>query len=174
VQYCAFEEDDIKDICYKDFYDLLPSFSKFICFYRTIDLQSSSFKFLLKNKRFQVEATSHQKTWAAIRTLDLDFLKKYIEQVQPDLNEVLVAAAWIGFTDAVKLLLSDARVDPSARNNHALIYASENGHSEIVKLLLSDDRVYPSAQNNRALFFASRKGHLEIVKLLKSHPRFRK
>ena len=140
VQYCAFEEDDIYYLCYKNFYDLLPSFSKFICFYRTIDLQSSSFKFLLKNKSFQVEATSHQKTWADIRTLDLDFLKKYIEQVQPDLNEVLVAAAWIGFTDAVKLLLSDARVDPSAEDNQALLCASQNGHLDIVKLLESHPR----------------------------------
>jgi ankyrin repeat protein len=155
VQYFACDSSDISDICYADFYDLQPS----------------SFKFLLKTKSFQIEATSDQKTWAAIRTLDLDFVKKYIEQVKSDLNEALFAAAYCGFTDAVKLLLSDAQVDPSAHNNYALRVAAKEGHLEIVKLLLSDDRVDPSAQSNKALIVASQKGHLEIVKLLLSDDR---
>jgi hypothetical protein len=70
VQYSAFDMKDICDILYKDFYDLQPS----------------SFKFLLKNKSFQIRATSYEKTTAAIRTLDLDFVKKYIDQVKPDLS----------------------------------------------------------------------------------------
>jgi ankyrin repeat protein len=52
----------------------------------------------------------------------------------------LKAAAYCGFTDAVKLLLSDDRVDPSSQDNLALISASKNGHSEIVKLLQSHPR----------------------------------
>jgi hypothetical protein len=99
VQYFAFDEYDIVNICYDE----------------KIDLHPSSFKFLLKNKGFQIKAYSYQKTWAAVRTLDLDFVRKYLEQVQPDLNEVLVEAAYVGFTDAVKLLLSDSRVVPSVR-----------------------------------------------------------
>jgi hypothetical protein len=150
VQYFAFDRGHINDICYFNGYDLQPS----------------SYKFLLKNKCFQIEADSYHKTWAAVRTLDLDFVKKYLEQVKPDLNYALVAAAYCGFTDAVKLLLSDYGVDPSAQDNSALICASLNGHSEIVKLLLSDARVDPSARDNRALRFASQDGHLEIVKLL--------
>jgi ankyrin repeat protein len=113
------------------------------------------------------------KTTAVIRTLDLDFLKKYLEQVKPDLNEALFAAACWGFTDAVKLLLSDDRVDPSAWHNQALYNAAERGHLEIVELLLADARVHPSAQNNQALRFAFENGHSEIVKLIDSHPRFR-
>ena len=136
-------------------------------------LKPSSLKFLFKNKRFQVEATSDAKTFAAFRTLDLDFLKKYLEQAKQDLNYALRQAASCGFTDAVKLLVSDDRVDPSARHNWALVLASRNGHLEIVKLLLSDARVDPSARDNGALRFASRNGHLEIVKLLEYHPRFR-
>jgi ankyrin repeat protein len=150
VQYFAFDRSDLKDILYEDFYDIQPS----------------SFKFLLKNKSFQIEATSEDKTTAAIRTLDLDFVRKYLEQVKPNLNEALVVAAYVGFTDAVKLLLSDFGVDPSARNNAALINASEEGHLEIVKLLLSDARVDPSAHDNAALRWASKNGHLEIVKIL--------
>ena len=34
---------------------------------------------------FQIEADSIDKTNAAIRTLDLDFVKKYLDQVKPDL-----------------------------------------------------------------------------------------
>ena len=90
VQYFAFDEYDIVNICYDE----------------KIDLHPSSFKFLLKNKGFQIKAYSYQKTWAAVRTLDLDFVRKYLEQVQPDLNEVLVEAAYVDFTDAVKLLVS--------------------------------------------------------------------
>jgi hypothetical protein len=124
VQYFAFDRSDIGDIIYKDFYDLKPS----------------SFKFLLKNKRFQIKADSYEKTNTAIRTLDLDFLKKYLEQVEPNLDGALITAALIGFTDAVKLLLSDYGVDPSADDNWALRCASENGHLETVKLLESHPR----------------------------------
>jgi hypothetical protein len=119
VQYFACDgRGDINDILYKDLYDLQPS----------------SFKFLLKNKSFQVEASSQDKTLAALRTLDLDFVKKYLEQVKPDLNYALRAASSCGFTDAVKLLLLDYGVDPSVRDNEALIYASQNGHKEIFKI----------------------------------------
>jgi len=54
VQYFAFDRKDIEDIFYENLYDLQPS----------------SYKFLLKNKRFQIEATSNYKTCAAVRTLD--------------------------------------------------------------------------------------------------------
>jgi ankyrin repeat protein len=130
------------------------------------DLQPSSFKFLLKNKRFQIEADSYGKTKAAVRTLDLDFVMKYLEKVQPDLNFVLRTAIECGFTDAVKLLLPCAGVDPSAQSNNALILAARKGHLEIVKLLLLDARVDPSPQSNYALRCASENGHLDIVKLL--------
>ncbi len=101
------------------------------------DLQPSSLKFLFKNKWFQIEADLYQKTWAAVGTKDLDFVKNYLEQVKPDLDYAFVAAADWGFTDAVKLLLSDYGVDPSACKNRALRWASKNGDLEIVKLLES-------------------------------------
>ena len=93
VQYFACEEDDIEDIYENNFYDIKPS----------------SYKFLLKNTSFQVVADSYDKTLAAVRTKDLGFLKKYLEQVQPDLNLVLIEAAICGFTDAVRLLLITSR-----------------------------------------------------------------
>jgi ankyrin repeat protein len=157
VQYFAFDRKELRIGFYYFFKDLQPS----------------SFKFLLKNKWFQIRATSYDKTKAAIRTLDVDFLKKYLEQVQPNLNYAFREAASSGFTDAVKLLLLDARVDPSAGtvNNAALICASRIGHSDIVKLLLTDARVNPSAGDNLALICASKEGHSDIVKTLLSDAR---
>jgi ankyrin repeat protein len=153
VQYFYYE--------WNDFYKIL----------HYMDLKPNSFKFLFKNKRFQTEANSDQKTSAALRTFDLEFVKNYLDEFKPDINEALSSAAWIGFTDAVKCLLADSRVDPSVEDNVALIYAASNGHTEIVKLLLSDSRVDPSADDNYALRYAARNGHVEIVNLLLSDSR---
>jgi hypothetical protein len=133
--------------------------------------QPNSFKFLLKNKGFQIKARSYQKIEVALRTYDLDFVKKYIQEFKLDLNEVLSDAAWIGFTDAVKFLMSDSRVDLSAGYNESLSNAADRGHLEIVKLLLSDSRVDTSSNDNQALRNAAHNGHLEIVKLLLSDSR---
>ena len=76
-----------------------------------------------------------------------------------------------GYTEDVKRLLNDPRVDPGAKNNNAIRYASEKGHTEIVKLLLNDPRVDPSANNNWAIQLASEHGHTEVVKLLLNDPR---
>jgi hypothetical protein len=136
-----------------------------------MDLKPNSYKFLLKNKRFQTKAESYGKTLVALRTLDLKFIMNFIEEFKLDLNRAFVLAADIGFIDVVKLLLSDSGVDPSAWNNDALIYAAEQGHVETVKLLLSDSRVEPSARDNEALKDATRNGHTEVVKLLLSDSR---
>jgi hypothetical protein len=77
----------------------------------------------------------------------------------------------IGHVEAVRLLLNDPRVDPSADSNYAIRWASENGHVQVVKLLLNDPRVDPSAYNNHAIRSASWKGHVEVVKILQNDPR---
>jgi len=51
---------------------------------------------------------------------------------------LIINACMYGWTDLVKLLLQDPRVNPSARNNLALDVAKRNGRSDIVELLLSD------------------------------------
>jgi ankyrin repeat protein len=157
VQYFAFDGDDLYEIFIEELYDLQPS----------------SYKFLLKNKRFQIEDDSEFKfkCQAAMRTKDLDFLKIYFEQFKSHINFAFLDAASLGHTDTVKLLLSDFGVDPSAQDNGALHWASKNGHLEIVKLLLSDFGVDPSAEDNGAICLASQEGHLEIVKLLLSDDR---
>jgi DNA-binding protein YbaB len=153
AQYCYLDENDI--------YHMIHDF----------DLKPNSFKFMLKNKRFQTEADSDDKTEAALITFDLEFVKNFIEEFKPDLNVALSVAADIGFPDAVKFLLSDSRVDPSAWDNIALRNAAEAGRVESLKLLLSDSRVDPSAEDNEALKDAAMNGHTEIVKLLLSDSR---
>jgi hypothetical protein len=155
VQYCDIDNN---------WYDIYQTFHK-------CDVKPNSYKFLLKNKRFQTEADSNEKTEAALRTFDLEFLKNYIEEFKLNLNQVLSVAAGIGYTDAVKLLLSDSRVDPSAEDNEALRDAARNGHVEIVKLLLSDSRVDPSSWDNEALILAAGNVNVEVVKLLLSDSR---
>jgi hypothetical protein len=45
------------------------------------------------------------------------------------------------------MLLTDSRVDPSARDNYAIRSASRNGHTDVAKVLLADARVDPSAMD---------------------------
>jgi ankyrin repeat protein len=153
LQYCDYHKTDIYHVLYH------------------INLKPDSFKFLPKNKRFQIEANSDEKTRVALLTFDLEFVKNYIEEVKLDVNCALSRAAWIGFTDAVKLLLSDSRVDLSEWRNGALSNAARNGHTEVVKLLLSDSRVDPSSWVNGALRLSAWSGHTEVVKILLSDSR---
>jgi ankyrin repeat protein len=155
VQYCYIYENDIAAFLYLDDFKLKPK----------------AYKFMLKNKRFQILADSYSKTRVAVSTLDLEFVKNYIEEVEPDLNEALSIAAEMGFIDAVKLLLSDSRVPFSAEDNYALEVATGNGHTEVVKLLLSDSRIDPSAEDNEAFINAIRGPYLEIIQTLLSDSR---
>ena len=70
----------------------------------------------------------------------------------------------------VQSVLTDPRVDPSAKNNIAIIWASTNGHLAIVQFLLADARVDPCVRNNEALNFAIKYGRLKIVKVLRNSP----
>jgi len=81
-------------------------------------------------------------------------------------NFAIQYASEHGHLEVVKLLLSDKRVDPAAKDNFAIRLASGKGHLEVVKLLSSDKRVDPAAKDNFAIGYASENGHLEVVKLL--------
>lgn len=76
-----------------------------------------------------------------------------------------------GYTEIVKVLLDDSRVDPSCFDNEPIRIASTNGHEEIVKLLLRDPRVDPSTWNNFPIQYASLHHHIDIVQLLLDDPR---
>jgi ankyrin repeat protein len=151
VQYCYIEKNDIHNTI------------------NEIGLKHSCFKFLLKNKRFQIKASSNVKTLVALFSLDLEFSKNCIEEFKPDLNYALLNAVQIGFTDAVKLLLSYSRVDPSAKDNEAIRIAAIHGEVEIVYLLLSDSRLHISEEEFDDLIYqAKRYGQPKVVECLKS------
>jgi ankyrin repeat protein len=155
AQYCSIDENEINATLY-----VLYNFK----------LKPNSFKYLLKNKGFQTGSTD-LKTLAALKTFDLDFVRRYIEEVKPDLQRALLDAVQIGFSDGVKLFLSDPRVDPGARDNEPLFYAAAYGHVQVIKILLSDCRVDSSTLSNQILINAAQEGHAEAVKTLLSHPR---
>src|SRR5690606_3580122 len=81
-------------------------------------------------------------------------------------TKTLSYASWEGYSEIVRELLKDKRVDPTAVYNYAIRFASSNGNLEVVQELLKDKRVDPSAQNNHAIQGASYYGHLEVVREL--------
>ena len=90
---------------------------------------------------------------------------------QANYSEAVRWASRRGYTEIVKLLLTDSRVDPagvdpSDRDNLAIIVASYWGQAEVVKLLLADSRVDPAARGNEAISQAYRRGYTKVVKLL--------
>jgi hypothetical protein len=132
------------------------------------DLKENSYKFLLKNKRFQIKADSYEKTWFAFHTFDLELIKNFIEEVKPVLSDALSTAALIGFAGTVELLLLDPRKDEYTNYNDALINAAEQGHLDIVELLLYDNHhVWSDKAIKNAIRSAKKKGQSDIVKELK-------
>nr|QBK88150.1 MAG: ankyrin repeat protein [Marseillevirus LCMAC202] len=68
--------------------------------------------------------------------------------------------------DAVKRLLFNPRVDPTAHDNYAIKASSYSGHAAIVRLLLEDGRTDPTAEGSAALRVSSVGGHATVVELL--------
>lgn len=59
-----------------------------------------------------------------------------------------------GFTEQVRDLLANPRVDPKAQSNVALRWAVYNEHADVMRVLLADPRVRPSAKENNAIYSA--------------------
>ena len=71
-----------------------------------------------------------------------------------------------GYTEIVRMLLADERINPATMSNRALIRACRKGHRDIVTLLLNDKRIDLTACGNRALKSSCARGHLETVRIL--------
>ena len=71
-----------------------------------------------------------------------------------------------GCTENVKLLLSDPRVDPTARNHEAVINAARYGCVQILKLFLADERISRSISHDTIVLEALEKN--EMVELFRS------
>jgi len=94
----------------------------------------------------------------------MNIIKKYILNYYS--NVKLSICCYYGYTEFVKLLLKDSRVDPSANDSHAIRWSIRDSNIEIIKLLLEDGRADPSDNNNYAIRYAIEYGHIEIVKIL--------
>ncbi len=60
---------------------------------------------------------------------------------------IIISASEKGYTDLIKILLENPKINPSILNNYPIRCASLYGHIEVVKLLLTDPRVDPSEHN---------------------------
>ena len=78
-------------------------------------------------------------------------------------NQAIIEAALYGRFEIVKVLLSDARVNPSARCNEAFVAACRNGNIEVFKLLLSDPRVDPTDKFNQDIAVVTEKMYAEFL-----------
>lgn len=70
------------------------------------------------------------------------------------------------YETVVRLLLTNDRVNPSARNNYCIRKATEIGQTNVVRMLLADKRVNPTANDNYAIQAAAERGFEAIVRLL--------
>jgi hypothetical protein len=102
-----------------------------------------------------------------------DVVKEMLKYHHPGKDDDIAIrmAASRGYTEIVKLLLTDERVDPTACDNYALRYAASDGHIEVVRVLLVDGRSDPAAEDNWAFRIAAANGRLEIVRMLLADPR---
>lgn len=105
----------------------------------------------------------------AIINDEIEHVRQVIRSgIDPSINDnfAIKEASESGYTELVRLLLSDPRVDPSAFNDYALRRSAENGHAAVVLLLLQDERADPSAVNDYAIRYAAQNGRTEVVQLL--------
>src|SRR5690242_13380065 len=109
----------------------------------------------------------------AAKDRDVSLMKKMIDNDEIDLtlldSYALRQAAKNGYLEVVCLLLSDYRVDPSARD-YSIIYASLVRYCIVAQTLLRYHQVDLSDVDNYTIAWASEGGHLEVFKLLLSDP----
>ena len=98
------------------------------------------------------------------------------KSVNPSVKDiVIINACEFGWSDVVRLLLADIRIDPSIKDNMPFInlcdqpsniWDRNERHSEVVRQLLNDRRVNPRAKNELALIHALRHRNIPLLQLL--------
>ena len=88
-------------------------------------------------------------------------INQKIQDFHSKVYQALRMSSKNGHAEVVKALLSDKRVDPSARDQEALRMSSKNGHAAVVKILLTYKRLNPSARNQEAIRWASNMARLK-------------
>lgn len=119
-----------------------------------------------------VEGSVKQLFIEAVKDGNIEVVKFLLEKIDvTNYNHAVVLAIKKGYTEIVKLLIVNDKVDPSFNNNEFIIEASAKGDIEIVRMLLADKRVDPSANNNKAIRSASEMSRNKIVKILLDNER---
>ena len=87
-------------------------------------------------------------------------------RVDPSGAEVMETACLEGQAEVVELLLEDPRVDLTIHGLSAMEASTLNGHAHVVQLLLKDGRVDPAMEENLPLHQAAENGHADVVRIL--------
>lgn len=74
----------------------------------------------------------------AVHNNDIKNVKKYLKIADPGANDnyAIRRSSEKGYTEIVRLLIQNPRVDLGARYESPIRLASKNGHTEVVRLLL--------------------------------------
>ncbi len=115
---------------------------------------------LNKDKAFKLAA---MKGYASI-------VRCLLSQVDPAFEEN-AAIRYADNAEVTRLLLTDRRVDPKAKNSASLLMASFHGKADVVQALLEDGRADPGVDLGACLVYAHTKQHDAVVALLMNDPR---
>lgn len=85
-------------------------------------------------------------------------------------SSLIVSAVTQNRIEMVRILLKDARVDPTVQGSRVLQVAASDNRCEITQLLLEDKRVDVKASDCLAFREAALRGHVNIVKMLLAEP----
>jgi len=94
-----------------------------------------------------------------------DIVQYLLPKVDPGADDNMAIRS-AGNAQVAKLLLSDPRVDPTAKNSDSLFQASAHGRPDVVKVLLDHGRADPAVNMCACLIWAHGKGHQLVVGLL--------
>ena len=93
-------------------------------------------------------------------------LKKDVNPSQNN-NWMIGYAIEHGYTEIVKLLLTNSKINPSIYDNFGIKYALKNGYTEIFKLLLQDKRVREKLTNEEIKKYENQMSGLKESHILK-------
>src|SRR5690606_5459841 len=109
-------------------------------------------KLILSNDKFSRDAKNELLFKTASQFGSVEIIENLLQHgADPSIenNYPISIAVEKGFTDLVRLLLNDTRVNPDVLNN--IGKAAELGYTEIVEMLLKNEKVNPAAENNYAI-----------------------
>jgi ankyrin repeat protein len=109
-----------------------------------------------------------------IRANKADSLKELLKDPRMDPSHprnLPLEMAYLHSFDCFRVLLRDARVDPTTQEQKLLLNATTCEQWRVVELLLLDPRTDPSVDENQVLKLLAAYGKLDLMQLLFKHPK---